>query len=88
MNSYHFDVGNSNQGPVGFCARIRANSPEEALERLRFLLPESSLVFEQPEHEEYIDAYFNPDALTLDHIDVVDPVEPPGPRRTFPRRGW
>ncbi len=30
LMSYHFDCGNSNDGPVGCCFRVRAYSREEA----------------------------------------------------------
>lgn len=41
LKSYHFSLGNSAQGPVGYCARILATSKKAAIARLRKLLPES-----------------------------------------------
>ena len=31
MPTYHFDVGDSTAGPIGFCASVRAKSKEAAL---------------------------------------------------------
>ena len=39
--SYHFDLGNSTDGPIGFCARVTADSPEDALAALKDALPEN-----------------------------------------------
>jgi hypothetical protein len=80
MPSYHFSLGNSTDGPVGFCARVTANSKEEALEMLKRFLPN---VFEcdnpyvcLPAEGDYITVYFNQDAITVDDIDEVQD-EPP-----------
>lgn len=35
MPSYHFDLGDSSDGPVGYCARVTAASPAQAVSRLR-----------------------------------------------------
>jgi hypothetical protein len=37
--SYLFSVGNSSDGPIGFVARVSAVTREEAVNRLRSLLP-------------------------------------------------
>ncbi|MHB8139658.1 MAG: hypothetical protein ACYDHD_00125 [Vulcanimicrobiaceae bacterium] len=37
--SYHFDVGNSTTGPIGFCARICAPTADVALAKLQQLMP-------------------------------------------------
>lgn len=69
-----FDVGNSNTGPVGYVARIRAASPEAALARLRGLLPEYQLVdCDGLQLGEYINVYFNwEDQPTLDALDDAE----------------
>ena len=78
MISYHFDIGDSADGPIGFCARVTAPSRKRALQILRETLPYSLGV--AGEHRvarddgfvEYIVVYFNPSAVTLDNIDEED----------------
>lgn len=69
MKSYHFDIGNSNDGPLGMCARISANSREEALERLRGKLEFVDQVLVEDTDDEYIALYVNEQAIVLDDID-------------------
>ena len=65
MKSYHFDLGNSTDGPIGYCASVRANSKEEAVKILREALPEDLAVCEEYNFREdgtgigYIRVYFN-----------------------------
>ena len=71
--SYHFDVGNSSVGHIGFCARVLAESPEEAVAVLRELIPpEIERVCNNDPRIEYADVYFNPKAFTVDDIDEPD----------------
>lgn len=81
MPSYHFSLGNSSTGPVGFCARIVAESPEAALQELKQHLPaEHELDLEDEDGDPigkapgspYIEVYFNIDAITVADIDEVD----------------
>lgn len=83
MPSYHFDVGDSSTGPIGFCARVTAASKATALARLREELPQEVEVRRGIEGEsiEYILVYLNGEAVTIDDIDEVlltldEPVEP------------
>ena len=69
MKSYHFDVGNSNDGPLGFCAVIRANSKKAALERLQELLPGDWEIDVGQGRGEYLHVYFNGDNITIKDID-------------------
>ncbi len=70
MRSYHFDLGNSNDGPIGFCAVVEAHSPEEALRKLREALPDFIEVKNVEDDDiEYLNVYFNPDAVTTKDID-------------------
>src|SRR5688500_6629258 len=39
LNRYHFDLGNSSEGPVGFCGAVWAESEEAALEMFKNALP-------------------------------------------------
>jgi len=75
MKSYHFSLGNSTNGPVGYCARVLAMSKEEAVEKLSKILPESHNVFgdnqfREPLGPEYVEVYFNCEGFpTVDDID-------------------
>ena len=71
MKSYHFDCGDSTHGPIGFCARVRAETPERALELLRAALPPSMPVDGDGDGEgiEYIEVYFSGDGISVDDID-------------------
>ena len=74
MKSYHFSVGNSTDGPIGMCARVLADSEEEAVT----IFHEALLEYENVRpaaHEdriEYIHVYFNDEAITVEDIDEVD----------------
>jgi hypothetical protein len=71
MTSYHFDCGNSNDGPVGFCARIRASSEEEALRILHEAMPETIEVRPMAHEDavEYIHVYTGTENVTVKDID-------------------
>jgi hypothetical protein len=71
VKSYHFCLGNSTEGPVGFCARVNATSEEEAVELLKAKLPDSVFV-QNYSGDEYIEVYLNSEAITTSDIDEVD----------------
>ena len=71
VKSYHFCLGNSNDGPVGYCARVDATSKEEAVELLKARLPDSVMV-QDSGGDEYIEVYLNNEAITTSDIDEVD----------------
>jgi hypothetical protein len=77
-NSYHFDLGDSTNGPIGFCARIKADSEEEALRILTEALPLEHEIETDPEVKgvEYITVYFNPYAI---HVTDIDDEQDAGP---------
>ena len=78
MKSYHFSLGNSTVGPVGYCARVFATTPEEAVQKLRAEIPEAVdkvLPGLRDEAIEYFSVYFNAEAVTVDDIDDEDDVE-------------
>jgi hypothetical protein len=85
LYSYHFSCGNSTDGPIGFCARVKAKSKEEALEILRRVLPEEVKIRtagawdEQGKKDaaaiEYIEAYISPDNIKIDDIDEHEEVK-------------
>ncbi len=75
LKSYHFDLGNSNVGSVGFCARITANSKAEALLILRAALMEQQNIGYTMNGVEYIQLYINHDNITEKDIDEWDYIE-------------
>ena len=77
MRSFHFDLGNSSDGPVGFCARILAESPEEALDTLKEKIGDGSFPVRETQ-EEYLCVYINSDEITVNDIDDVEHnIDPP-----------
>jgi len=76
LKSFHFDVGNSTTGPIGFCARVRAKSKEEALKILKSNLPEEhELGGNKEEGIEYLNVYFNEEKVFLKDIDDGEDVD-------------
>lgn len=80
MKTFHFSLGNSNDGPVGFCARVQAKDINRAVEILQAALPEESVIQEESpgkdeEGIEYLTVYFNPKVVTWQSIDEEDEVE-------------
>jgi hypothetical protein len=80
MKSYHFDVGNSTDGPIGYCARVWASSKQEALEILRKHLCEESVLISNEVDEdgkgiEYLAVYVNAQAVSVKDIDEWEYVE-------------
>lgn len=84
LKSYHFDLGNSNQGPIGFCARVTAESAKEAAEKLRSAVESMNAEFDLAKGAglksdnpalEYLQVYFNPEKISERYIDEVNPVE-------------
>lgn len=77
-NSYHFDLGNSTEGPIGYCARVVAESPEEACEILRDRIDKlfsCARVWGEGE-DEYIEVYFGlPRTISEEAIDDWEPLE-------------
>ncbi len=72
LKSYHFDLGNSSVGPVGFCARVSATSKVNAVAKLHARLDEDYEVpYDATDGEigEYLCVYFNHDAITVKDID-------------------
>lgn len=70
MKTYHFSVGNSTQGPVGFCAEVLAKTRREAAQKLRRALYASTAEADQNgfrrhgNNIEYLAVYFNPACIT------------------------
>lgn len=76
LRSYHFSLGDSSNGPVGFCARVNAASKKEAVAYLREVIGIEVEVFRHMlESGEYVAVYFNPDKITEDDIDEVEDAD-------------
>ena len=71
LKLYHFDLGDTTSSSIGFCARIKAHTPERALDRLRDLLPDQIRVLD--DGEEYITVYTNSERVDL--FDISDLTE-------------
>lgn len=73
MPDYHFSVGNSTTGPIGFCAAVTASSRDDAVRILREHLDSCNCELEIPgTGDDPITVYFNPNAVTVDDIDDDD----------------
>ena len=71
--SYHFSIGNSYPGSIGYCARVNATSKKEAVELLKDVLPSSLEVdVDLYGSGEYVEIYLNLDEITTGSIDEVD----------------
>ncbi len=75
MNSYHFSLGNSAQGPIGFCGQVLASTEGEAATKLRRALQQSigaagevALRCLDPDVQ-YLAVYFNPACVRASDID-------------------
>lgn len=73
MKRFHFSLGDSGTGPIGFCASVYAETAEEAAQMLNDALSElghsvSAIDNEAPEESDeedepyidYVEVYFNP----------------------------
>ena len=73
MKIYHFDLGNSTKGPIGFCADVRAKSKAEAVKILRSHIEtmEDGLNADEcsPDEIEYCNVYFNAGAVSEANIE-------------------
>jgi len=76
MKSYHFSLGDSSDGPIGYCARITAATKEDAVARLQEILHASTgTCWEVEIHstkDEYVAIYLNSDAVSVANIDEVN----------------
>lgn len=77
LREYHFSLGNSTTGPIGFCARVKAYSEEEAVDVLRNSLPREISITPAADLDAdmkrviYIEAYLNPDVIRKEDIDEI-----------------
>jgi len=75
LKSYHFDCGNSTNGPVGMCARVRATSKKEAVTILNEAIAEceESQPYAHEDAIEYI--HFYSGTMKESHIDEWEWVD-------------
>jgi hypothetical protein len=71
--SFHFDCGNSNDGHIGFCGRVKALTKEGALAIMKRVLPTEVTIHpvgddKDNEQVEYIEIYISPDNITLKQV--------------------
>jgi hypothetical protein len=72
LKSYHFSCGNSTDGTVGFCARVKATSKKEAIQILHEVMPETIEVdghYGDEDTIEYIHVYTGTENLKESDID-------------------
>lgn len=76
IKQYHFSLGDSSKGPVGFCALIKTHSKKKAIEILKRVIPqELAIPYVTDDAEDsvvYLTAYFNENAITEKDIDEVE----------------
>jgi len=73
MKRFHFDLGNSNTGPVGLSAVVYADTPEAAVAILREnLLDQVKADTEDGDAVAYAHVYVNPDNITIADIDEAE----------------
>jgi len=79
MNGYHFSLGNSASGPIGFCAQVAADTRGEATAKLRravqqFTGAASEVAIRSSDPDiEYLAVYFNPDCIRASDINEAEP---------------
>lgn len=87
MKSFHFNMGNSSTGEIGFCARVKAETKKKAVQLLKDALEQlsdghkvwddkSDDPQELPDGVQYVRVYFNPDAVKARCIDESDELCP------------
>lgn len=77
MNSYLFSLGNSYPGPIGYCFRVIAASPEEAVEKAKEITTDLQTVsiadsIQNDALETYFNIYINPEAITVGDIEMSE----------------
>jgi hypothetical protein len=79
LRSYHFDFGNSTDGPIGYCARVVAASKKKAVAIMRRAIPTEMKIHpcgtsKDAAAVQYIEAYLNPKAISAKDIDDSEPA--------------
>lgn len=75
LYSYHFDLGNSTNGSLGMCLRVKAHSNEEAVEKANaYLDGHKEQQLNTDDDIEYCNVYLSGN-LTVDDIDDYEEVD-------------
>ena len=83
MPKYHLDCGNSSEGPIGLCAVIEAKDAEEALAKLKAILPDEIDIrdecfsgsfdrFGDVGDVEYVNVYISAENIKITELDEED----------------
>ena len=82
LYDYHFDLGNSSTGPIGYCARVVAHSKREAVRLLKAAIPgdfEYTVDLGTRNDDgtgiNYITVYLNPEVITVKDIDDFEEAD-------------
>lgn len=86
MKRFHFSLGNSSKGPIGFCATVTAEDMNDAVKKLKAAVAwlgeldgkkASGMGAEHPDVD-YLQIYLNANAITCRSIDDEEgvPVQP------------
>lgn len=81
MNTYHFSLGDSSEGPIGYCAAIMADTPEKALlilqEKIESIDHELEITYTIGDFKqgEYVCIYFNAGDISTNDIDFWNDAE-------------
>jgi hypothetical protein len=76
LRRYHFNLGNSTTGPIGYCADVVADSAQAAVAKLTtaigFKDDQAEVDHDTFSRQEYITVFFNCTNITIDDIDAED----------------
>jgi hypothetical protein len=75
MKRYHFSLGNSTEGPIGYCAAVHAKTRGQAVGLLKEALEnlnECANAVDEEGGVEYVEVYFNVAHVVGAAIDDVD----------------
>lgn len=77
LAEYHFDLGNSTNGPIGLAAMIYARDRDEALERLRSILRAHTMIqvyigSSPTDPVQYVNVYVSPENMSSDSAEEIE----------------
>ena len=80
--SYHFDIGNTSDRPIGLFDRVEAEDEEGAVAILKAILDKNSdqsggidIPCDGNIGGEYVRLYLNPEHITTKQIDSIDEIQ-------------
>jgi len=72
MKDYHFDIGDTNKGPLGMCAVVQAKNKNEALQIIRAALPDTIEVPTDDSRVVYVNVYLNGKNIKTTDVDYSE----------------